>query len=233
MLGHPNRHSDGQLRQFSCQGQTVSSKQQEKQRGTVIEQEEEEDICGGSCLPVSSSYQPITVMVFQRWFGASLALLLLVNGGGDAFSADSCNRRSHAKIPTQEQPQPQSDELNNGRQRRRQFLSNLVGIGASPMIIATSSLSSLPFPAEPSFAFDGSGSSAYSGRSPATKAELKRQYQERIVADVRDFNVLGKAIANGETEGNAWVNFFIQFQRREPDAVGRAYAALVDLRGVR
>jgi hypothetical protein len=62
---------------------------------------------------------------------------------------------------------------------------------------------------------------------------LKRQYQGRIVADARDFNTLGSAIKAGETEGKAWVNFFIQFQRREPDEVGRTYAALVDLRGVR
>jgi hypothetical protein len=81
-------------------------------------------------------------------------------------------------------------------------------------------------------AFDGSGSSAYAGRSPATKAELKRQYKDRIVADVKDFVSLGRAIDQGETEGRAWINFFITSQRREPDAVGRTYAALVDLRGL-
>ena len=105
---------------------------------------------------------------------------------------------------------------------RRQLLTSLVG-ASSIMLISS----------QPALAFDGSGSSAYSGRSPATKAALKKQYQERIVADVRDFNTLGKAISKGETEGSAWVNFFIQFQRREPDAVGRTYAALVDLRGIR
>lgn len=86
--------------------------------------------------------------------------------------------------------------------------------------------------AAPAVAFDGSGSSAYAGRSPATKAELKAQYKARVVADVRDFVTLGKAIDNGEVEGKAWINFFITAQRREPDAVGRTYAALVDLRGL-
>ncbi|KAL3904053.1 MAG: hypothetical protein SGARI_005103 [Bacillariaceae sp.] len=86
--------------------------------------------------------------------------------------------------------------------------------------------------AAPSFAFDGSGSSAYAGRSPATKAELKAQYKARVVADIKDFMTLGKAIDHGEMEGKAWINFFITAQRREPDAVGRTYAALVDLRGL-
>ncbi len=80
-------------------------------------------------------------------------------------------------------------------------------------------------------AFDGSGSSAYAGRTPASKVELVKGYKERVIADVRDFNALGKAIDRGETDGDAWVNFFIEFQRREPDSVGRTYAALVDLVG--
>ena len=81
-------------------------------------------------------------------------------------------------------------------------------------------------------AFDGTGSSAYAGRTPASKAELKKSYQTRIIADVKDFKNLGEAISSkGQTEGDAWVNFFIEFQRREPDAYGRAYAANVDLVG--
>jgi hypothetical protein len=92
---------------------------------------------------------------------------------------------------------------------------------------------SLTFAPQASRAFDGSGSTASPGRSPATKAELKRQYKERVVADVHDFNVLGDAIRKGETEGNSWVSFFIQFQRREADSKGRTYAALADLRGTR
>lgn len=85
---------------------------------------------------------------------------------------------------------------------------------------------------EPAIAFDGSGTSAGSGYSPASKAEKKKKFQERIVADVKDFNKLGQAIDKGDTQGDAWVSFFIIFQRREPDEVGRAYAALVDLRGL-
>ena len=84
-----------------------------------------------------------------------------------------------------------------------------------------------------SIAFDGTGSSAYTGRTPASKAELVKGYKDRIVADVRDFNALGKAIDRGETDGDAWVNFFIEFQRRDPDSVGRTYAALADLVGIK
>jgi hypothetical protein len=85
---------------------------------------------------------------------------------------------------------------------------------------------------KPAIAFDGSGASVSAGYSPATKAEKKKQFKERIVADIKDFNKLGQAIDKGETSGPAWVNFFITFQRREPDAVGRTYAAMVDLRGL-
>jgi hypothetical protein len=69
--------------------------------------------------------------------------------------------------------------------------------------------------------------------APATKAELKKGWKVRVAADVRDFNSLGQAIVvDGQTEGKAWINFFIAFQRREPDDVGRTYAALADLRGI-
>ena len=80
-------------------------------------------------------------------------------------------------------------------------------------------------------AFDGAGSSAYAGKSTTSKAELKKSYQRRVIADVKDFKTLGAAINNGETEGDAWVDFFIEYQRREPDSNGRAYAAFVDLVG--
>jgi hypothetical protein len=140
----------------------------------------------------------------------SILGLLLILQEGEGYSIVKKNAISQ-----------QSSSIN-----RRQLLA---GFGVSAVMTAFS-LTSAPQPAR---AFDGSGSTAYAGRSPATKAELKRQYQERVVADVRDFNVLGDAIRKGETEGNAWVSFFIQFQRREPDAVGRTYAALVDLRGIR
>ena len=55
---------------------------------------------------------------------------------------------------------------------------------------------------------------------------------ERVTADVKDFNALGKAIDEGNTDGPAWVNFFITYQRREPDQFGRTYAALADVRGI-
>jgi hypothetical protein len=84
---------------------------------------------------------------------------------------------------------------------------------------------------QPTVAFDGTGSSAYSGKNPTTKAALVKSYKARIAANVRDFNALGAAISNGETEGNEWVSFFIQYPRREPDDVGRTYAALADLIG--
>ena len=109
--------------------------------------------------------------------------------------------------------------------QRRNFLQT----AATLFVGASTVLTSPPVAVQ---AFDGSGSSAYAGRSPATKAELKKQYQTRVIADVKDFVTLGKAIDNGETEGKAWINFFITAQRREPDAVGRTYAALVDLRGL-
>lgn len=153
------------------------------------------------------------MMISQLWFGIPLFLGLICNG--DAYSVTP--NKHDQKIQSS---RTQDDTLNH--QNRRQLLTNLVGMTSSMMLITS-----------PSFAFDGSGSSAYAGRSPATKAELKRAYQERIVADVRDFNALGNAISKGETEGGAWVNFFVQFQRREPDAVGRTYGALVDLRGIR
>lgn len=152
----------------------------------------------------------------QLWFGVPVALMLLCNGDAYSVVTPNNNKKHHHQQRKTLQPTQEDGTFN-----RRQLLTNLVGMTSSMLIVS------------PSFAFDGKGSSAYSGRSPATKAELKRGYQERIVADARDFNTLGKAISKGETEGSAWVNFFIQFQRREPDAVGRTYAALVDLRGIR
>ena len=110
---------------------------------------------------------------------------------------------------------------------RRGWVQDVITQGV--LGISAASITTSPLP---SLAFDGTGSSAYAGRTPATKAELKKAYRSRVVADVKDFMVLGKAISAGETEGPAWVNFFITFQRREPDAVGRTYAALVDLRGL-
>lgn len=81
----------------------------------------------------------------------------------------------------------------------------------------------------PSLAFDGSGSTA-AGKT-LNRSALKKSYSDRIVADVRDFNALGAAVARGELEGKAWINFFIPFKRREPDEYGRIYAAFSDLVG--
>mmetsp|Transcript_37694 Transcript_37694/g.55238 ORF Transcript_37694/g.55238 Transcript_37694/m.55238 type:complete len:216 (-) Transcript_37694:52-699(-) len=100
-------------------------------------------------------------------------------------------------------------------------------------VIATSTTAALVVTDQPAQAFDGSGSSAYSGRNAASKAALKKSYEDRVAADVKDFNTLGAAINKGETDGDAWVNFFIQFQRREPDSVGRTYAAQADLVGTK
>mmetsp|Transcript_9729 Transcript_9729/g.21016 ORF Transcript_9729/g.21016 Transcript_9729/m.21016 type:complete len:270 (-) Transcript_9729:215-1024(-) len=108
----------------------------------------------------------------------------------------------------------------------------LRSFGTSSAAVAFSLLVNEGYSSQPAFAFDGSGASASSGLSPATKAEKKKRFQERVVADVRDFNTLGKTIDSGETQGPGWVNFFILFQRREADSVGRTYAALVDLRGL-
>lgn len=86
----------------------------------------------------------------------------------------------------------------------------------------------------PAFAFEGSGSSAYAGKSPTTKAALRKNYQDRVAADVKDFNTLGKAIAKGEfgDESDAWFFFFTDKPRKNADEVGRIYAALLDLRGL-
>ena len=83
-------------------------------------------------------------------------------------------------------------------------------------------------------AFDGTGSSAYSGRSPQSKEQLRRSYQARVAADVRDFNALGASIAQGSlTESDAWKFFFIPFPRNQADQYGRSYAALADFIGHR
>lgn len=88
-------------------------------------------------------------------------------------------------------------------------------------------------PTQESLAFDGSGSSAYSGRSPQSKAALQKSYKERIAADVKDFVALGGAIQRGEIDTEPWKFFFIPFPRNVPDRVGRTYAALADFIGHR
>lgn len=107
---------------------------------------------------------------------------------------------------------------------RRQILNHITKASSLPFLtIATLSQASQPVQA-----FEGAGSNA--GRL-TTKGALKKSYEERIIADVRDFNALGRAIDAGDLDGKAWINFFIPYQRREPDDVGRTFAALADLVG--
>jgi hypothetical protein len=103
--------------------------------------------------------------------------------------------------------------------------SNVLSIGSSAVAATFLNVGDVVF------AFDGSGSTAYTGRSVASKEELAKRYVSRLVADVKDFKALGNAIARGETDGDEWVAFFIPYQRREPDAVGRSFAAQLDLIG--
>ena len=104
-------------------------------------------------------------------------------------------------------------------------------IKTSTIIAPATLLQSSITTSKPVLAFDGAGSSAYTGKSTTSRAELKKSYQRRVVADVKDFKRLGNAIQNGKSDGDEWVNFFIEYKRREPDSNGRAYAAYVDLVG--
>ena len=142
---------------------------------------------------------------------AVLILSLLISAIDSGLSAYS--------IPTF------SSSLQHGN--RNAFLSYCASTVASASL-----LSSGP---KKAIAFDGSGSTAYSGRNPTSKAELKKSYQNRIVEDVKDFKRLGVAIDNGDLspESGAWVSFFIEFQRREADDAGRTYAGLADLVGTK
>ncbi|KAL7502544.1 hypothetical protein ACHAXN_000481 [Cyclotella atomus] len=106
---------------------------------------------------------------------------------------------------------------------RKAFLKTCAVVAPSAFYVAIAS--------QPAAAFDGSGSNAYSGKGVTSKSDLKKSYQRRVVADIKDFKKLGAAIQKGETEGDAWVDFFIPYQRREPDSNGRTYAAFVDLVG--
>ena len=111
---------------------------------------------------------------------------------------------------------------------RRAALSRAIYVAGSAF--ASAALLSATSPS-PSLAFDGSGSSAYSGKNPQSVLERKKAYQARVVQDAKDFNRLGAAIARGETEGDPWAFVFFPFERREPDAAGRTFAAVPDLIG--
>ena len=142
------------------------------------------------------------------WTRISFAAALLILGFAQDTCAYSINKSTTTTIT------------------RASFLNDF----KSKAFLSTALITSISSPSA-SEAFDGSGSSAYSGKNASTKADLKRSYQKRIIADVKDFNSLGKAIDAGKLDGDAWVNFFIEFQRREADDNGRTYAALVDLVG--
>ena len=85
--------------------------------------------------------------------------------------------------------------------------------------------------AAPALAFDGQGSSAYAGRTPQSKLELRKSYQERVTEDVKDFKRLGAAIEAGDLDLDKVFFFFTPQPRSKPDGAGRSYGPLVDLVG--
>lgn len=103
-----------------------------------------------------------------------------------------------------------------------------------PPNIATAAAAVLVGPL-PARAYSGSGASA-TGQGQgtvATRLQLRKSYQLRVAADVRDFNSLGESLARGESvdKSGAWVYFFSQYERREADEFGRKCTALADLNG--
>ena len=122
---------------------------------------------------------------------------------------------------------PERQALANDLSRRDAFSRGLSVAGSA---FTTAALLTASSPS-PSLAFDGSGSSAYSGKNPQSVLERRKTYQARVVQDAKDFVRLGAAIARGETDGDAWVFVFSPFERREPDAAGRTFAAVPDLIG--
>ena len=102
----------------------------------------------------------------------------------------------------------------------------------SKLIAGSTAAAASVLVSQPAFSFEGSGSSVSSGYNPASALARRKAYQDRVVADMKDFNRLGASIAAGETSGSPWVSFFIQFPRKQTDDVGRSYAALCDFRGV-
>lgn len=75
------------------------------------------------------------------------------------------------------------------------------GLSAAGSAFITAALLTASDPS-PSLAFDGSGSSAYSGKNPQSVLERRKTYQSRVVQDAKDFVRLGAAIARGETDGD-------------------------------
>ena len=82
--------------------------------------------------------------------------------------------------------------------------------------------------AAPALAFDGQ---AYAGRTPQATLELRKSYQERVAADVKDFRKLGAAIEARDLSLDKVFFFFTPQPRSRPDGAGRSYGPLVDLVG--
>ena len=82
--------------------------------------------------------------------------------------------------------------------------------------------------AVPALAFDGQ---AYAGRTPQATLELRKSYQERVAADVKDFRKLGAAIEARDLSLDKVFFFFTPQPRSRPDGAGRSYGPLVDLVG--
>ena len=82
--------------------------------------------------------------------------------------------------------------------------------------------------AAPALAFDGQ---AYAGRTPQATLELRKSYQERVAADVKDFRNLGAALEAENLSLDAVFFFFTPQPRSGPDGAGRSYGPLVDLVG--
>ena len=97
-------------------------------------------------------------------------------------------------------PERQSSNIS-----RRDAFSRGLSVTGSAFTTAALPTASNP---SPSFAFDGSGSSAYSGKNPQSVLERRKTYQARVVQDAKDFVRLGAAIARGEMDGDAWVFVF-------------------------
>ena len=115
-------------------------------------------------------------------------------GAATAYTTPSCSDSKKDVVKRLSAPTPQP---------RRAFFRTLLTTSST---VASTSLVQNINGISAANAFDGSGSSAYAGRTPASKAELKKSYQSRVVADVKDFKALGDAIqSKGETDGEAWL----------------------------
>ena len=77
---------------------------------------------------------------------------------------------------------------------------------------------------------------ALSVQSTATKIQIQISCQDRVAADVYNFNSLSSAFGSTVTETaivdlKEWETFFNPYQKQVPDEVGRTYTALENLIG--